>query len=50
MYDILENGVLDIYTLREVLKKAFVNQIVEMEQIIQKLNTIKTIHKDGWTW
>ncbi len=25
MYDILENGVLDIFTLREVLKKAFVN-------------------------
>jgi len=25
MYDILENGVLDIYTLREVLKKSYVN-------------------------
>jgi len=25
MYDILENGVLDIFTLREVLKKAYVN-------------------------
>lgn len=25
MYDILENGVLDIFTLREVLKKSFVN-------------------------
>ena len=25
MYDILENGVLDIFTLREVLKKSYVN-------------------------
>ena len=31
MYDILENGVLDIFTLREVLKKAYVNQIISLE-------------------
>ena len=31
MYDILENGALDIFTLREVLKKGYVNQIVQLE-------------------
>jgi len=34
MYDILENGVLDIFTLREVLKKSYVNQILQLEQAI----------------
>jgi Ca2+-binding EF-hand superfamily protein len=34
MYDILENGVLDIYTLREVLKKSYVNNIIALEDCV----------------
>lgn len=37
MYDILENGALDIYTLREVLKKSYVNYIVVLEDCITRL-------------
>ncbi|CDW80465.1 hippocalcin-like protein 1 [Stylonychia lemnae] len=50
MYDILENGVLDIFTLREVLKKSYVNQIIQLESAISKLSTHKTINHDGWTF
>jgi Ca2+-binding EF-hand superfamily protein len=39
MYDILENGVLDIFTIREVLKKSFVNAILQLEEAVTKLNT-----------
>ena len=37
MYDILENGVLDIFTLREVFKKSYIEQIVSLEDAIIKL-------------
>ena len=50
MYDILENGVLDIFTLREVFKKAYIEQIVSMEEAIQKIQKNKTINPDGWTF
>jgi Ca2+-binding EF-hand superfamily protein len=42
MYDILENGVLDIYTLREVLKKSYVNYIVVLEDCIKIIKDHKT--------
>ena len=50
MYDILENGVLDIFTLREVLRKAYVNQIIQMEEAVVKLRNNKTEFPDGWKW
>ena len=51
MYDILENGVLDIFTLREVLKKAFVNQIIQLEQAIALVKDKKDLqYQEGWTF
>lgn len=46
MYDILDNGCLDIYTLREVLKKSYVNSIIILEDVMLKLrDSSKQTHK-----
>ena len=37
MYDILENGVLDIFTLREVLKKSYIEQIITLDKALRLL-------------
>jgi hypothetical protein len=42
MYDILENGVLDLFTIREVLKKSYVNYIISLEECVSIITNTKT--------
>ena len=51
MYDVLENGMLDIFTLRECLKKGFINQIMVLEKCVARVKDTKgNKHSDGWLW
>ena len=37
MYDVMENGFLDLYSLREVFKKAYTNHIVNLEEAMREI-------------
>lgn len=50
IYDMLEFRHLDIFTLREVLKKSYVNQLILMEECISIINNTKTKYNGGFTW
>ena len=51
MYDLAEAETLDTQTIREVLRKAFVNQIVELDKVYNKLKAHPLQNPDqGWSW
>lgn len=45
MYDMAEQQVLDTMTIREVLRKSFVTQIVQLDSALAKLR-----EADAWSW
>lgn len=49
MYDLTEAGSLDTFSIREVLRKSFVNQIVTLDQALTKILNFP-LAGEGWTW
>ena len=50
MYDIYDKGVLDIYTLREVLKRSYSGIIIQLQNGLKKLRETPTEVEGAWTW
>lgn len=50
MYDMAEAEVLDTQIIREVLRKSFVNQIVELDKAMNKLKSHPIANPEGWSW
>ena len=50
MYDVFGTGILDIYTLRQLLKRSYSEVVVELEQIVKSMELQQTGSTIGVTW
>ena len=51
MYDLTESDLLDTMSIREVLRRSYVNQIVILDQTLAKIRDLPTSSpSEGWKW
>ena len=50
IYDLFQRNLLDMYTLRELIKKCYIKLIVKMESCLKIIETIELKNNNGFTW